>query len=201
MIKAIIFDLWGTLATKNVPISKTLQEKFAIPKTEDFARRYEEDVQLNQWETEEEMAGGFLSKFGLGHKADSVGFIVDLFRRGINGATLFDGIPELLTTLKTNGYKLGLLSNTTVFEAVALNQLGIAKFFDAVLFSWQTGKLKPANEMFDQILAKLEVTKEESIFIDDNKQNIAAAQVYGIQAIRFESVPQITQELSHPFNL
>jgi FMN phosphatase YigB (HAD superfamily) len=195
MKKAIIFDLWETLGTKNVTTSKTLREKFGIPKTENFMRLYEEAVQLHQWETEEGMAKNFLSKFNLEQKPESIIFIIELFRKGIIEATLFGGIRGLLIALKEKGYKLGLLSNTTIFEAVVLERLEIRNLFDAVVFSWHKGNLKPSHEAFDHILTELGVSAEDALFVDDTTKNIVSAESYGIQTIQFESVPQLVSKL------
>ena len=97
MIKAIIFDLWETLGTKNVGVSKLLQEKFDIPKTDDYIRKYEEAVQLEPWETENQMAKNFLSKFGVEQSLENIEFVVNVFKQGIIKATLFGGMREIIS--------------------------------------------------------------------------------------------------------
>lgn len=192
----IIFDLWETLGTKNVGISKSLQEKFGIPRTDDFLKQYEMAVQVQEWSTEAEMAKSFLATFGVEASEDNIDFVIALFRKGVSDATLFDGVPELLTALKERGCKLGLLSNTTVFESVVVKTLGLEKFFDVTVFSWQKGNLKPSPEAFDDIIAQLGVSKDQVLFVDDAEKNILAAREYGIHAVQFESVPLLLEELA-----
>lgn len=195
MKTALVFDLWETLGTKNVGISKSLQQRFSIPKAEDFLHKYEKAVQLKKWENEEDMARNFLVEFGVTQNDENTQFVVELFRKGINNATLFDGMKELLITLKQKGYKLGLLSNTTVFESGVLERLSIDNFFDAKVFSWQKGNLKPSQEAFEQILYELGAPKDEVLFIDDTQKNIIAAEQYGISSIKFESVPKLKEDI------
>ncbi len=89
MIRAIIFDLWETLGTKNVGISKSLQDKFGIEKSPEFMHLYETSVQLNNWSSEKEMAVNFLKEFNLESNNENEEFIINLFREGIEKATMF----------------------------------------------------------------------------------------------------------------
>lgn len=195
MIKAIIFDLWETLGTKNVGVSKMLQEKFGIPKNDDYIRKYEEAVQLKPWETEDQMAKNFLSEFGVEQNRENIEFVVDVFKQGIVKATLFGGMKELLVALKQKGLKLGLLSNTTIFESVVLENLEIRDLFDAIVFSWHKGNLKPSHEAFKHILSELGVSEKEALFIDDGKKNIESAKTLGMHGILFEDIETLKRHM------
>lgn len=194
MIKAIIFDLWETLGTKNVGISKSLQDKFGIEKSSEFMHLYESSVQLNNWVSEKEMALNFLKEFNIERTNENEAFIINLFREGVEKATMFDGIKELLLKLKEN-YKLGFISNTTVFEASVLDKWDIRNLFEVKSFSWELGIKKPTKEIFDITLKKLDVNPDEAIFIDDGENNISKAEEYGISGIVFKSVDQLKNKL------
>ncbi len=195
MIKAIIFDLWETLGTKNIGISKSLQEKFQIQKTEEFMERYESSVQLKDWNSEKEMALNFLKEFGIESTDKNIEFVVNLFNQGIDNATMFGGMKDLLLELKKS-YKIGFISNTTVFESVILERWEIKDVFDATSFSWNLGIKKPSKEIFDITLEKLGIKPEEAVFIDDGEKNIIKAGEYGINTILFKSVDDLKNELS-----
>ena len=196
MIKAIVFDLWGTLGTKNVAVSKLLQEKFDIPETDDYVRKYEEAVQLKPWETEDQMARSFLSEFGREQSLENIEFVINIFKQGIAKATIFGGMRELLVAIKQKGLKLGLLSNTTIFESVVLENLEIRDLFDAVVFSWHKGNLKPSHEAFKHILGELGVSEEEALFIDDGKKNVESAKVLGMQGILFKGIETLKNRMA-----
>ncbi len=195
MITTLIFDFWETLGTKNSSVSKALREKFGIAKDKDFLQLYEKSVQVQQWTSEEEMANNFLLEFKIEQSVENVSFVVNLFRKGIAEATLFDGMRELLNSLKQKGYKLGLLSNTTVFESAVLKNLGIDTIFDALVFSWHKGHLKPSAEAFDQIVNELGVPKDQVVFVDDTEENSIAAGKYGLLALKFTSVSDLRSDL------
>jgi len=194
MIKAIIFDLWETLGTKNIGISKSLQDKFGIEKSSEFMHLYETSVQLNNWGPEKEMAINFLKEFNIEYTDENEEFIINLFREGIEKATMFTGMKELLLKLKGN-YKLGFISNTTVFEASVLDKWDIKDLFEVKSFSWELGIKKPTKEIFDITLQKLGVKPEEAVFIDDGEKNILKAKEYGLNGIVFKSVEQLNDEL------
>jgi putative hydrolase of the HAD superfamily len=194
MTKAIIFDLWLTLGTKNVGISNSLREKFNIEKTDDFMHLYEKAVQLRKWSSEEEMAKNFLEVLSIEEKPGDVDWIISLFREGIEKATMYPGMKELLLELKKD-YKIGFISNTTVFESVVLDKWEIRDIFDVVSFSWEVEAKKPTKEIFDITLEKLEVLPNEAIFIDDGQKNIDAALSYGLRGIQFVNFEQFKSDL------
>ncbi len=194
MIKAVIFDLWETLGTKNVGVSNSLREKFGIEKTPDFMKKYETAVQLVPWKTQEEMATNFLKSFSLPMSDENSKFITDLFNQAIVKATLYPGMNDLLVELGKK-YKLGLLSNTTVFESVVPQNWGIDNFFEAKVFSWQINSLKPAKKNFDAICSKLGVSLEESVFIDDGEKNVQAAKDLGVRGYTFTGVEALKRDL------
>ncbi len=194
MIKAIIFDLWETLGTKNVGISKSLQDKFGIEKSPEFMHLYETSVQLNNWSSEKEMAVNFLKEFNLESNNENEEFIINLFREGIEKATMFSGMKELLLTLKEN-YKIGFISNTTVFEAKVLDKWAVRDIFDVTSFSFELGIKKPSKEIFDITLQRLGASPEEAIFIDDSEKNILKAGEYGLYGIVFKSAVGLKDEL------
>lgn len=110
MIKAIIFDLWETLGTKNIGISKSLQDTFAIEKTADFMDLYETAVQLEKWKSEEDLAINFLKEFNIESSQQNIEYIVNLFRQGVEKAReyglqgiVFESVEQLQNDLKKLG--------------------------------------------------------------------------------------------------
>src|SRR3989344_103301 len=189
MIKAIIFDLWDTIGTKGFAISKELRNHFKIKEYTDFLFDYENSIQTNQWNSMEEMAKNFLYTFNLPINENNIVYIIKVFNKGIKNAKLYLGIKKILGNLK-NKYKVGLISNTTIFEISFIDKFGIRKYFDAVVCSHDIGKLKPSKEIFNEILLKLGVKPEEAIFIDDSEYNINKAVSYGLKGLHFRSASQ-----------
>ena len=53
---------------------------------------------------------------------------------------------------------------------------------------------KPDLGSFNLILNKMKVSPEQTVFIDDNKKNIAVAKSLGINSILFEDNKQLKEE-------
>ncbi len=154
MIKAIIFDLWETLGTKNIGISKVFFEHFSVPPKKRVLEKYEKAVQLKIWNSEEDMVQSLLQDFDISPSKENIIWTQSLFREGIERATLFPGTLELLESIRGK-YRIALISNTSVFESKVLDRLKIRDFFDIISFSWEIGILKPSAEVFKQTLQRL----------------------------------------------
>ena len=194
MIKAIIFDLWDTMGSKGFAINKLFKEHFKIKEYPDYHKDYEESIQVNRWSSKEEMAKNFLKTFKIQPTNENIHFVISAYEKGIKNATLFDGMKRILILLKRN-YKLGLVSNTTIYEINFVDKYDIRKFFDAIVCSHDVGKLKPSRKIFEEIAKRLSVRLAECLFIDDSESNTNKAKEYGMKTIRFESVEQLKKEL------
>jgi putative hydrolase of the HAD superfamily len=72
---------------------------------------------------------------------------------------------------------------------------GFVGIFDTFLASCWIGVRKPAPEFFHRILAITAARAEDSIFIDDREENVAAARAFGFHVIHYESANQLRREL------
>lgn len=94
-------------------------------------------------------------------------------------------------------YKVALLSNLghdsmiKFFTPEERRQL-----FDAAVISGDVGMIKPHPEIFEYACRQLGVDTSEAIMIDDAPANIEGAHTAGLQAVRYESTPQIIRELN-----
>ena len=100
------------------------------------------------------------------------------------------GMPELIKDIKENGGKLYLLSNISLTFAENYKTVPMLKevfdMFDGLIFSACVGMTKPDKNIFRYILDKYSLKAEESIFIDDNKNNISGANKVGIKGYLFD---------------
>ncbi len=101
---------------------------------------------------------------------------------------------DLVDRLRSNGYKLGLLSNTTAPHVAVNRTRHIFDRFDVALMSNEIGCRKPDKEAFQKLADGLGVAPQEMIFIDDLSENVAGAEALGIVAIKFNGYePLVTQ--------
>ena len=101
----------------------------------------------------------------------------------------------LASTLKKNGYRIGLLSNT---EAPAMRFFHEQQYsmFDVTVFSCAEGTRKPEERMYQILLKRLHVQPEEVLFIDDNEEYIHGAERLRINTVLFKDHRQLRKALA-----
>ncbi len=93
---------------------------------------------------------------------------------------------QILLLLKGVGYNMFLLSNTNEIHwnraknLIAGEEHDIHDFFDRIFLSYEMNLRKPDPEIFRRVLSDAQICPEETIFIDDNALNVAAAGELGI---------------------
>ena len=95
------------------------------------------------------------------------------------------GMEELLVELREKGKKLYLLSNIGKTFIARKDEFPILSRFDGTVYSADVGYIKPAREIFECLCKKYDLDPAECVFIDDNADNVAAANAYGIRALQF----------------
>lgn len=128
--KYILFDLDGTLIDSKVGIitaARFALDKMGVPETQIYNL--------------ERMIGpplkySFINFFNLSEDLvdTAVGYYREYYReKGIFEFEMYEGIPELLSMLKADGYILAIAtSKPTVFAKRIIEKLGLAQYFDII---------------------------------------------------------------------
>lgn len=102
---------------------------------------------------------------------------------------------QILESLKTN-YKIYGLSNVDKGTVRYLqNRYDLYKIFDDIVCSCKVGMKKPDIEIYKLAIERFGLMSEESIFIDDVKQNLLPAEGLGFKTILFQSPAQLKEDL------
>ena len=108
---------------------------------------------------------------------------------------------DLLSRLRKS-YKLGLLTDGHGFvQKIKLEALGLASYFDAVVFSDDLGKQswKPSTTPFKVILEQLGTAGFESVYIADNPlKDFLGARLVGMWTIRIRHSEGLYSQLIPP---
>ena len=98
---------------------------------------------------------------------------------------LYDGVIDLLDTLKEKGKKTFLLSNAQrSFTMNEINMLGIKKYFDGIFISSEHQVSKPSVYFYNGLIEKYGLNKDESIMIgNDYKADIDGSKNAGIKSL------------------
>lgn len=103
---------------------------------------------------------------------------------------------EYIMQLKEDGYKLYLLTNITEDSYNYIDSvLNINNTFDGGIYSYQEHLIKPDPNIYNLIIARFKLNKEECIFFDDKIKNVIAANNVGIKSIVFKSIDDIKNNL------
>ena len=109
---------------------------------------------------------------------------------------------QMLLKLRQLGYKVCLLSNTNPYmmEWALSNEFdghghSLEYYFDNLYLSYQCKHMKPSAEIFKMMLDGQNALAEDTLFIDDGKKNIEAAQQLGMHTLCPENNSDWTEPL------
>ena len=118
---------------------------------------------------------------------------------------LYDGVRELLDTIKENGGRIYLLSNAQrTFTENELNMLGLTPYFDGICISSDEECSKPDAHYFQTLFDRYGLEKSESIMIgNDFRSDIGGAADFGIDSLYIhQSIsPDIDGELRSTYTV
>lgn len=95
----------------------------------------------------------------------------------------YEGILDLLKTLKNNGYKLAVVSNKYRYLVEALNHDIFKDYFDISMGEMDGVPIKPAPDMIHIALKEMNLSKDEVIFIGDSDVDMMTATNANIKSI------------------
>jgi 2-haloacid dehalogenase len=113
-----------------------------------------------------------------------------------------DGTPDLLRRLKAAGYRVFGLSNwsTETFPLVR-DEFPIFKELEGKVISGEELMVKPEPEIYHCLFERYSLVPSESVFVDDNADNVAASIREGMPAIRFVGAKELERELKEVYGL
>jgi len=106
---------------------------------------------------------------------------------------------ELLKEFKDHdAYEVYALSNfNDESYQVAKSEFPFLNLFKGEIISGQVGYIKPEPEIYQLLLDRFELEPAETLFIDDSKENIEAAQEFGLRTIHYRNPEQLQKEIKH----
>ena len=110
--------------------------------------------------------------------------------------TPIQGTIDLIRSIKDSNNRFFVLSNMHSASISYLEEKHpIWDMFDGVVISSRIQKVKPEIEIYEYLLSEYEMNPAETVFIDDMRENLAAAASTGIQTIQFIDSSQCRQAL------
>lgn len=112
------------------------------------------------------------------------------------------GMFELIKDLKENGYPIiyGLTNWSNETFPMVQKQYKIFSLIDNIVCSGDEKLLKPDPKIYQILLDRYNLKAEESVFIDDNVNNVKGAIDMGMKSIRFVNAEQLRKDLDELIN-
>ncbi len=195
MIKAIFFDLGGTIIPFDFQRGFTAMAEHSPHSPEEIMRRVRSSDLFTRFEKGEIEPHRFVEQFcrQFDCHLDYERFC-QLWGIIFLPQTLIE--ESLLIGLKSR-YRLFSLSNTnSIHFPLVMREYPILEHFHGHVLSYEVGALKPAPEIYRAALARAECRPQECLFIDDIAGNIEGAQREGIDGIVFKNAEQLNRDLA-----
>ena len=104
---------------------------------------------------------------------------------------------DLIRDLSRTENRLFVLSNMHLASIAYLEQHhDIWTMFDGIVISSRIQMVKPERQIYTYLLNRYQLQPGETVFIDDIKENLAAAASMGIRTIRFVNPSQCQRDLA-----
>lgn len=194
MIRALLFDLYDTLAVIDTKIYRAVKAEMAtrsgLPVNEFLMtwKKYTQPSARGELLTAEERVARVINDLGGIPEIRLVQQIASLeYELQMKKVALFDTVYETLEYCKQSGVKIGLVTNAPNTTRSVPNILGIERFFDVLVFSFSVGVLKPDSRIYLVACEKLEVKPSECIFIGDgNDRELDGAKSLGMTTVMID---------------
>lgn len=97
---------------------------------------------------------------------------------------VFEGVPEMLETLKKEGFRMAIVTSRTRESALRyLNMFGLAEYFEDMVSCEDTDIHKPNPQPILLCLEKLGIEKDEAIMVGDSPFDIKCANNAGVKSV------------------
>lgn len=191
MIKAVMFDIDGTIVDAYGSIYKALQltlDEMGYPPTD--------------FETAKRAVGhGIEGLLGVFVKADDVMRAIDVYA-GHTDKILADtvkflpGAKRLIKDLRARDIKVAIASNRPhQFSVQILKILGAYDDFDAIVCADNVPNAKPDPDMIHEILNRFQVAAEEAVFVGDMTVDAQTGINAGVKTIIVTTGSSTRQEI------
>ena len=127
-------------------------------------------------------------------------FMRPIFARG----RCYEDTVPVLSALRSRGFKTGIVSNTSwgspaVLWREEIDRLGLGQMVDAAVFCRDVGWRKPARQIFEFAVRKLNATPQNCVFVGDNPNwDLLGPQALGITAILIDRQSTIQKAAEKP---
>jgi HAD superfamily hydrolase (TIGR01509 family) len=199
-LKAVIFDLDGTIAAFNLDYMTVRSEvrgllvRAGVPASVLFVNESIFDM-LNKTEI-------FMKNTGKSTRAlnkmrgEALAIAERHELEAAKETSLLPNVVETLKTLRGMHLKIGLCTvNSEKSANFILKRFGIADFFDAIVPRNKVKRVKPSGEHLQAVLKALKVTPKEALLVGDATRDVECARALKVMAVGLPTGVSTQREL------
>ena len=200
MIKLIIFDLWKTLAYRDIPEERTITMQNAMHSTiphSEFVKLFESSLQTKKWDSKMDAYTHLCKVMWLPVTEERVEILLSIAEHSEKRAKAYTHTIPMLKQLKKIWYKTGIISNNWNFALDWVKRkTSILDYIDYPLFSFEVGVIKPDLKIFEKMLEISWCKPEETIMIWDKMwDDVLPPRKLGMNSCLYENYEQLKKDL------
>ncbi len=196
MIKAVVFDYGGVITINKGNLFNEIVTYLKISKQEWEKEYFSTNYLFNtNRKSFKEVILSVVFKFTDSEKSKN--YILKLMEENYNQSKLNFELIKIIKFLKSENYKIGLLSNNSLEIRQRLIDDKISNLFDSIVISAEVGFQKPEPEIFEISFLELKIKPNEAVFVDDTSRSLEGANKIGYIPILFKNNKTFKKELSN----
>lgn len=186
MVKAILFDFWGTLVEQGIwspvkQVKEILQLELSFS---DYILRMEHAFMTREFPSLKEAFEALGQEFEIELEPEKIEELIGLWNKAWMLAKPYPETEESLKELREE-YKIILISNTDNFSLPqVLEKFQLKELFDQIFLSYQLGAIKTDKIFLKTVLSQLNLEPQDCLLVGDSLQSdIMPAKEAGLQAV------------------
>ena len=189
-LKAVIFDLDGTLINSAIPFKKMKSRIIRYLEEAGVTPGLLNDEMLNFEITSkavDDLKGKGFPPHYIERALNEVSNIMnEVELESSDDASLIPRVPETLEALKKRGLKIGLMTRSCrEYAEKILGRFDLRKYFDVIIARDDTENPKPDPSHAIRLLELLDVSAEETLFVGDHWSDAECAERSGLKFVLF----------------
>ncbi|MDP3734278.1 MAG: HAD family hydrolase [Nanoarchaeota archaeon] len=186
MVKAVLFDFWGTLVENGVhsPIKQVRSIlKITVPFSE-YVIRMERVMMTSNHHSLRDAFIAVCKEFSIQCNEQLLEKLIGMWNKSWMLAQPYEEVQEVLERLGKK-YTLILISNTDSFSIEkVMEKFNLGSYFKKIFFSYKVGMLKGERNFLKQVVDETGLKIEDCVVVGDSIQSdMMAAKRIGMKAV------------------
>ena len=189
MVKAVIFDFWGTLVENGVwsPIKQVQQILHIDLPFSDYVSRMEEAMMTKKFDSLREAFEAVCKEFKIDCDEAKMEALIGMWNKSWMLAKPYEEVQEELENLRKE-HTLILVSNTDNFSInQVLDKFQLRQHFQHIFLSCELGLIKNDTKFLKKVLKEAKLAASDCVLVGDSiHSDMEAAKEAGIKSVLME---------------